>query len=143
MNICMKIVLSKTSVYDLIGTTNSLRILEGWFKELSTAGPLRGSRPGIRLGDEFDAPFLEAALGVIIEADHHQMLSRVLNILYTYAHVFEGAARKLIFGGKTSPRSQLLDLLVRQHFFTLFLHWDENTRQLFHQLLLYKMVFCL
>ncbi|KAL6042037.1 HECT domain-containing protein [Balamuthia mandrillaris] len=55
---------------------------------------------------------------------------KLLTVIYNHADVFRANARRALFG----------DLLLRKHFFPLFLHWDFNVRNTFHQLLVYKMV---
>ncbi len=122
LNWIMRITFSRTSAFDLIATGVTLRLFETMLKELNSHA--------VQLRDSFDIEFFISACRVILDTEHHQLISRLINILYTYSHMFEGRCRKLLFS----------DFLIRENFFKLFLHWDENTRQAFYQLLLYKAV---
>lgn len=57
-----------------------------------------------------------------------QVLSRILTMLYAYSDLFVGDARRRLFG----------DFLLKKHFFRLFLHWDYNVRNIFQQLIIFK-----
>ncbi len=52
----------------------------------------------------------------------------MLSLLYNYAEVFEGEARKAVF----------CELLIKKYFFTLFLHWDDGTRNSFQQIIVFR-----
>jgi hypothetical protein len=53
---------------------------------------------------------------------------KTLAFLYNYADLFRGEARKAVF----------CDLLIKQHFFSLFLHWDDGARNAFQQIIVFK-----
>jgi len=55
---------------------------------------------------------------------------KTLILLYKYSEVFGGKIRMQLFG----------DFLLRDCFYKLFLHWDINVRNTYHQLLIYKMI---
>jgi hypothetical protein len=55
----------------------------------------------------------------------------MLTLLYNYAEIFEGDIRKRLFH----------DFLIAEHFFNLFLHWDDNVRNAFQQFLVFKVCF--
>lgn len=82
------------------------------------------------LPHNFDVNYLIAALDVIIETDHHQLLNRLIQTLYDACDVFVGEVRRKLFA----------DFLLKKHFYSLFLHWDEITRNYFHQFLIFKVL---
>jgi hypothetical protein len=55
-------------------------------------------------------------------------MHRALKIVYSFSDIFVGEARKALF----------IDLLLTKYFFQLFLHWDPNIRNAFHQLIAFK-----
>lgn len=75
----------------------------------------------------FDCQFFLDGFDIIIELDHHVLVSRVLSFFYTNAYLFRGEHRMMIF-----------DFLIQKHF-SLFSHWDPLVRQYYHQFIIYKM----
>ncbi len=64
--------------------------------------------------------------------DHHVINSRLLTIVYNNASVFSGDGRVKLFSG----------LLLEKYGFSLLLSWDSNTRSVFMQLLVFKLLRC-
>jgi hypothetical protein len=120
VNSYMRITFSRTSVYEIFAMIDALSSLESWMKELQ-----EHKRP---LPPQFDCEYFSTAFDVILEAEHHQIISRILTLFYTYSDLFLGDVRRRLFG----------DFLLKKHFFRLFLHWDYNVRNIFQQLLIFK-----
>lgn len=66
----------------------ALGCYETWLKDLADTGQ--------RIPQSFDSNFVTAAFDIILESDHHQLVSRTLGILYTYAELFEGELRRKV-----------------------------------------------
>ena len=96
--------------------------LEMWFGELD--------RNLLRVPLNFDTDYFCQGLDVIINIDHHVILARMLSFLFTYAHLLRGRVRRAI----------IEEFIVKKHFFTLFLHWDDVVRNYYQQFLIYKTV---
>lgn len=96
--------------------------LEMWFAELD--------RNLQRIPASFDAEYFVQGLEVIVTIDHHVILARLLSFLFTYAHLLRGRVRRTI----------IEEFVVKKHFFTLFLHWDDVVRNYYQQFLIYKAV---
>lgn len=96
--------------------------LEMWFGELD--------RNLQRLPNSFDTDYFLLGLDAIINIDHHVILARMLSFLFTYAHLFRGRVRRAI----------IEEFIVKKHFFTIFLHWDDVVRNYYQQFLIYKTV---
>jgi len=118
IEVMIKILFLKTSVFDVAAVSTTLSLSEAWFKEHGV------------LSDSFDINFFCDGIEGIIETDHHQILIRAFQMLYNSSESFQGALRKKLFG----------DLLLTKYFYQLFLHWDQPVRNAYHHLLLYKMV---
>jgi hypothetical protein len=116
---------------------------DGWLKELQEHKQA--------IPQNFDLAFFSEAFQVMLEAEHHQILSRILSLLYDsplcflsletfpslifasclsymYSELFQGDLRQRMFG----------DFLMKRFFFRLFLYWDYNIRNIFHQLIIFK-----
>jgi hypothetical protein len=86
---------------------DTLSIIEGWFNEMIRIGAV--------LPSTFDIEFFCRGLGILLNSDHHQVVIRVLQVVYAHADLVDDPFRFVLFG----------DLLIKQYFFTLFLHWDK------------------
>jgi len=122
LNYYLNIVFSRTNVYNIASVNDVLLYLDLWLRELS--------RRKLKLPRDFDAQYFSEAIKVVISTDHHQLILRILSILYNYAELFTGHVRRTVF----------IDSLLTQHFFTLFLHWEPTVRNTFQQILVYKML---
>ena len=114
----------QTRVGDTAQVNECLSFFESWLITLA--------RAKARIGDDFDAHVLCAGIDGLLATDHHLVLSKVLALLYNYAWIFHDAPRLALFG----------DVLLDKHFYHLFLHWDENVRNLFMQVLLFRLLTC-
>jgi hypothetical protein len=112
----------KTRVFDPLQILSSMSHVERWL------GVLRELNE--TLPNSFDIDFFLLGLDRIVETDHHQVLMVLLTFIYKNADLFEGNARRQLFG----------NFLLRRHFYELFLHWDSAVRTTFHQILLFRLV---
>lgn len=119
-NFYMHSLFEKTNVYHLTGTLNAICTIETWLRYLIDQG--------VPLPPRFEASYLAKAVDIILQTDHHQLLARVLSMLYSVFEIFTGEARVII----------TIDLLLHKYFFPLFLHWDQTVRTYYMQLLLFR-----
>jgi len=122
INYYNRLILSRTLVFNLPQVIGSFYKIQKWFFEFKET-----NRP---LPNNFDLPYFCAALDVIIDSDHHQLLQKVIQLLYDVFDVFTGELRKTFVS----------EFILKKHFFPLFLHWDEIIRNYFQQFLLWKIV---
>jgi hypothetical protein len=122
VNYYNRVILSRTMLYNVSQVLESLLQVQTWFHQYK-----KMNRP---LPPNFDLPYFCSALDAIISSDHHQLIQRVLQLLYDVSDIFTGDLRKNFFS----------EYLLKKYFFNLFLHWDEVSRNYFHQLLLWKFV---
>ena len=114
----------RTRVSDTAQVNECLSFFESWLITLA--------RAKARVGNRFDPSVLSAGIDGLLATDHHLILSKVLALLYNYGWVFHDEPRLALFG----------DVLLDKHFYHLFLHWDENVRNLFMQVLLFRLLTC-
>jgi len=122
LSLFMRILFSRTKVYDVMNVIDSLSTFESWIKEVRSSG--------LRFPVSFDIDFFCSAVQAIIDTDHHQTLIKMLSLIYNFAELFDGEARRILFG----------EFLIKKHFFSLFLHWDDTVRNSFQQLMVYKVL---
>lgn len=99
----------------------TLLALDTWLADLAARRMLLGGRA-------FDAAAFCRGLDVILQTDHHMILARLLTMVYAYGSLFRGRARLALFR----------TLLLQHHFYHLFLHWNDNVRSIFCQVLVYR-----
>eukprot|EP01103_Thecamoeba_quadrilineata_P016208 TRINITY_DN5353_c0_g1_i1.p1 TRINITY_DN5353_c0_g1~~TRINITY_DN5353_c0_g1_i1.p1 ORF type:complete len:590 (+),score=97.42 TRINITY_DN5353_c0_g1_i1:41-1810(+) len=120
LNFYLHIVFDRTNVYDLLSVIEVLNLIDTWFRELSENGS--------KLDSNFDVEYFCKACQIIIDIDHHQLILRLLTILYKYSDIFVGNARRYLFA----------EFLLNQNFYGLFLHWESSIRNTFQQILVFK-----
>jgi len=120
INLYMKILFQRTNALHIPSVMDTLATLEIWFKHFISHKT--------HLPANFDCSYFASCLQILFNFDHHQIVNRVISVLYNNSDAFSGTARKGLF----------LDFLVKKNFFNLFLHWDDNIRNAFHQLLVFK-----
>eukprot|EP01128_Nolandella_sp_AFSM9_P007557 TRINITY_DN4179_c0_g1_i1.p1 TRINITY_DN4179_c0_g1~~TRINITY_DN4179_c0_g1_i1.p1 ORF type:complete len:697 (-),score=89.49 TRINITY_DN4179_c0_g1_i1:78-2168(-) len=111
---------SRTSVFNIASVAESFAQLNMWFRELKTTR--------LSLPSSFHSSYFCVGLDLLLHTEHHQIVGRLVQLLYTNAEVFNGPARSHVFS----------DFLLKKNFFRLFLHWDEASRNYFHQFLVFK-----
>lgn len=85
---------------------------------------------GVKVNDDFDIKFLCEGLDIVFRMDHYILLTKVLISLYNTADIFRGKSRLELFG----------NLLMDKYFYHLFFYWEENTRNIFMQLILFRLL---
>jgi len=114
--------LTKTNVYDIPAVIETLTYVDIWLRELADKN--------ICLPNDFDCSLFCSAVDVMIDSEHHQLILRLLTLIYKYADIFCDELRRQLF----------IELLLKKHFFTLFLHWESTVRNAFQQLVVFKMM---
>ena len=122
-NYMMNELFSSTNKYNIVDCATSIDILQSWFyvildyKRISTM--------------KFNIKRFISIVNAIIEMDHSELLCDIIVLIYKSSFFFIGNERLQLFK----------ELLIDKWFYTLFAHWDHKVRQLFHHLLLYKLLF--
>ena len=121
MNAYTKLLYRRTRLAEIPSLVNAVLTIDSWLAELHAKH--------LTIGDEFDMEYFCKGLDYILQTDQHLVLSRLLAMIYNYSDVFVGKNRLELFG----------HLLLEQHFFHLFCHWDTNVRLIYNQVLLFTM----
>uniref|UniRef100_A0A6B2L778 Uncharacterized protein n=1 Tax=Arcella intermedia TaxID=1963864 RepID=A0A6B2L778_9EUKA len=122
INYYNRVVLSRTPLFSFSQVSTTLVRIQSWMQEFQ-----KMNKP---LTSRFDWKYFCCALDVLISIDHHQVLQKILTLFFEVSDVFTGDLRKTI----------LSDFLFKKYFFRFFLHWDEITRNYFHQFLLWRAI---
>jgi len=122
INYYNRIIFSRTMIYNISQVLESVLQIQTFFHQFK-----KMNRP---LPMNFDLPYFCSALDAVIDSDHHQLIQRFLQLIFDISDIFTGELRKQFF----------VEYLLKKYFFNLFLHWDEVSRNYFHQLLLWKFV---
>ena len=122
MNAYVRLLYRRTHLAEIPSLVNAVLTVESWLAELHAKH--------LTLGDAFDMAHFCAGLDGILQTDQHLIVSRLLATLYNYTSVFAGKNRLVLFG----------HLLLEQHFYHLFCHWDDNVRLIYNQVLLFAML---
>ena len=122
MNAYVRLLYRRTHLAEIPSLVNAVLTVESWLAELHAKH--------LALGDAFDMAHFCAGLDCILQTDQHLIVSRLLATLYNYTSVFAGKNRLVLFG----------HLLLEQHFYHLFCHWDDNVRLIYNQVLLFAML---
>lgn len=119
-NVLIQVLFSKTNVNDAPLTEISLDILTEWFARIRSLYTY--------LPAPFDYNYFFQGLSILLECEHHVTLIRGLTFIYSTMHMYMGKQRRLF----------LHDIIFKQCFFKLFLHWHPQVRSIYHQLILFK-----
>jgi hypothetical protein len=119
LTVFVRIVFSKTNIYDVVGMQAAFKLTTRWFNHLE--------QRGTPFPSNFDFTFYLKAMSVALGAtDHSIVTTRVLwHVLRTLHYL------------PVEPRVQLAENLVKELFFDFFFHWSNNIRYLFNLVLLY------
>jgi hypothetical protein len=80
------------------------------------------------LPNNFDHTMFETAIERLVDTDHFQIVTRTLIFIYNLLDMFTGRERlKFTY-----------ELLLKKHFYELFLHWSDDVRACFYRILTYK-----
>ena len=116
------IVMHRTNAFNVPAVLEVLGNVETWMKFLHEYK--------LKLPDNYDYEYFCFAIDMMLETDHHMLVHKTLSFLYTNATVFNNATRQHLF----------LEVLLKKHFFNLFLHWESTIRNTFHQIIIFKML---
>lgn len=111
-----------TNASDFLAVLDALMQVELWLKQLIADGN--------SLGENFDYDFMCTGFDRILSMEHHVVTARLLSLIYNHSQVFTGDGRVKLFG----------NLLMGKYGYMLFLSWDVNTRSIFQQLLVFKLL---
>ncbi len=111
-----------TDATDFAQVLDALMQCECWLKQLVADNET--------LPVDFDYDFLCVGFDRILGMEHHVVTARLLALIYNYSSVFSGDGRVKLFGG----------LLMGKYGAMLFLSWDVNTRSIFQQILVFRLL---
>ncbi|ETV98175.1 hypothetical protein H310_08904 [Aphanomyces invadans] len=142
LNVFVQVILESTNMYDPHSVDYAFNVLQNAFE---TAAAATGSRHkhgdshhvqgdsagGARshLPIEFDLEYYLSALRLALTSTHFQILLKVLAFVYATADLLDSKRRQKLLAG----------VVLQEHFFPLFLHWNEEVRRMFCHLLVYKL----
>jgi len=116
-----KMMILKTPGNNFQAVSGAIATLDQWFKYLGINK--------IRLQFmNFDSEFFKTTINCIIKMDHHQLINKILTLLYYHSSLYETELRREIYG----------NYLLDEKFQELFTHWDEGVRNTYQQIILYK-----
>eukprot|EP01129_Flabellula_baltica_P007358 TRINITY_DN2856_c0_g1_i1.p1 TRINITY_DN2856_c0_g1~~TRINITY_DN2856_c0_g1_i1.p1 ORF type:complete len:473 (+),score=56.82 TRINITY_DN2856_c0_g1_i1:30-1448(+) len=114
----IRVVLAKTNLYDHARVSAMFDLLEQWAGKM-----VEREKEG-----SFHYDSLFRTFSVIIEYDHYVPISRLLIFIHNYLELFPRKGQiKLI-----------RDVIFKNYFHHLFLHWCTPVRNLFHRLIVYR-----
>ncbi len=138
LNFLFKTVFLSTDATDFSAVLDALSQCELWFKQLVADNET--------LPADFDygernffyrffflkkkTDFVCVGFDRILSLEHHVITARLLSLLYNFSNVFVGDGRLKVFG----------NLLIARYGFQLFLSWDVNTRSIYHQILVFRLL---
>ncbi|PRP79030.1 hypothetical protein PROFUN_13191 [Planoprotostelium fungivorum] len=119
----LKMMVKRTRSDHFQSVSGCISTIDGWLKYISN------QRIRFQI-DAFDLDFFKVTIDAIINTDHHQLINKVLMLLYYHAPLFETECRKELYG----------DYLLDEKFLPLFTHWDEGVRNTFQQIIVYRLL---
>lgn len=124
LNIITEVIIKSTHANSPAQVNVMLNLLDSLF--------MKGSSPennfSSPLPANFDYSVLFEALGLILDGEHFQVLSKTIWFLYRNCGRFNNHTRKALIG----------DFLLFKYFGKLFFHWCTEVRQFFHNFLLFR-----
>lgn len=121
----LKALFLSTDGGDFLAVLDALLQVESWFKHIASIDDGNGTLP-----ETFDYDFMCQGFDQILALDHHVVNARLLSILYNSSSIFTGDGRIKLFSG----------LLLTKYGPALLLSWDANTRSVFLQLLVFRLL---
>ena len=120
LNIIVRIIFSKTNVYDFNTVQETFIILDKLFTAYFKLSN--------RLPTTFDVVYFTLGLKICLENDNALNIARCLWFIYNHYHMLQGNLRKEL----------IYDLIARKYFKKYFFHWSKEIRNAFHYLILYR-----
>lgn len=121
MNICISALYECTTVYDARSVGLCLNQFGRWFSVVAVD---KGC--SFVLPEEFDGGSFLIGMRILLSSEKFEVLKRVLLFLYRHMDYFDGQVRQGV-----------LKILVQKHF-GLFLNWNDDIRNYYHHILVYK-----
>ncbi|RHZ24888.1 hypothetical protein DYB37_010820, partial [Aphanomyces astaci] len=136
------VILENTNMYDPQSVDYAFNVLQNVFETAASTHdrprpsgdhppppPPRGTLPM-----ELDLEYFLLALRQALTSSHFQILLKVLAFVYATADLFESKRRQKLLAG----------VMLHEHFFPLFLHWNEESmadqvRRMFGHLVVHKL----
>eukprot|EP00817_Percolomonadidae_sp_ATCC50343_P003664 CAMPEP_0117423640 /NCGR_PEP_ID=MMETSP0758-20121206/4211_1 /TAXON_ID=63605 /ORGANISM="Percolomonas cosmopolitus, Strain AE-1 (ATCC 50343)" /LENGTH=695 /DNA_ID=CAMNT_0005206925 /DNA_START=467 /DNA_END=2554 /DNA_ORIENTATION=+ len=119
INVLMDVEFNRTNVYNVGQAWMVFSRLEGWIKFVS------------KVPSNFRIDLIKKALSACLMADHFRLVSRTVLMIYNILDAFEDSLRVRL----------LSNTLFIDHFNDLFLHWNDEVRQCFMRLIVYKVIY--
>ena len=120
LNVIVRIIFSKTNVYDFNTVQETFIILDKLFTAYFKLSN--------RLPTTFDVVYFTLGLKICLENDNALNVARCLWFIYNHYHMLQGNLRKEL----------IYDLIARKYFKKYFFHWSKEIRNVFHHLILYR-----
>ncbi|ETV68085.1 hypothetical protein, variant 3 [Aphanomyces astaci] len=138
LNVFVQVILENTNMYDPQSVDYAFNVLQNVFETAAASThdrprpsgdhppppPPRGTLPM-----ELDLEYFLLALRQALTSSHFQILLKVLAFVYATADLFESKRRQKLLAG----------VMLHEHFFPLFLHWNEEVRRMFGHLVVHKL----
>ncbi|EQC25555.1 hypothetical protein SDRG_16573 [Saprolegnia diclina VS20] len=129
LNVFVQIVLEGINLYDPqsvdYGFNLLQRVLEASaYNHRASSADDRGQLP-----ESLDIVVYLGALRSALASSHFQILLKVLAFFYATIDLFDSTRRRRVVS----------ELLLHDHFFQLFLHWNEEVRRMYAHVLVYKL----
>ena len=122
LNIMVRILFSKTNIYDFNTVQETFKIMNilfvAYFK-LSNKLPIT-----------FDFTFFTLGIKISLEDENALNVARCLEFIYNQYHLLKGPLRKDI----------ILDIIIQKNYNKYFFHWSKDIRNAMHHLILYRIL---
>ncbi|TMW56346.1 hypothetical protein Poli38472_006356 [Pythium oligandrum] len=138
VDVFVEIVLEGTNILDPMSVNYSLSILQRVVqvgvvaaavvnpRALLTNGT---QRPRTCLSESFDDAYFCNAMRTALQSSHVQILLKALTFLYSCLDALPAKGRRLLIG----------ELVLRENFFRLFLHWNDEIRKIYSYIIVFKL----
>jgi hypothetical protein len=118
----VKIVFSKTNIYDYQSVVETLGLVDIWLDTLFIQGH--------SLPHSFDFSFFTEGLLTVLRDEHSVSLAKGLLLIYRQFHQLTHAVREAV----------VHKFLIKENFFRFFFHWHSEVRRVFLYMLVFRIV---
>jgi len=122
VNPLLRVVLTRTSVFNVSAVLHSLRLIESWLKVLKAEFAA--------IGPHLDHQLLFQAVTMLLCADQPQVIIRGVSLMYEHLEFFDPARRTEVVLKWLGEGGALRALAV---------HWDPGVRSAAHSLIVFKL----
>lgn len=120
LNIIVRIVFSKTNIYDFNTVQETFKFLDILFTAYFMLSK--------KLPSTFDHSFFTLGIKICLEDENALNIARCLQFIYNQYHLFKGNLRKDI----------ILKLFAQKNFKKYFFHWSKDIRNATHHIVLFR-----